>query len=556
MNKALFLALAALAAGYARCAVSVTASRAYVDRKTSVSSVTDAGEEVGFFIGTNTNAVFAGTGYVYRVAVAVSSATNALRSKTDMNVYADATGEWVASPPAGYEVEISDVSWVDWGDEDYTGYLFTGSVTKDGESFEFYSSMGNSYPTGTDPETVTSDVIYISESETLYVPVSRFKGVSPTGDLLATKGELAAATNGVRSKTDLAVYVPETTPWRCTTVRASGDYSSMTNLSKWTFTCYNADESYYPSLYYDGQEIGDCNSPMPEDEYPTSPSWNMFYDEDLDVTFEREIKGMTVGLIATRGDATNAAIAVADSRISTNNAAFVAAVLAAPLSGADADDLSEIAEYGSYGTVGAALLALIAGLAALKRRMATAETEIDGKADMDDLPYELVTPGEWTYSGLPDGVTVSGMSFDENTYVWTLTLSDGSQIMASGGGDTEREVHFYPESGEIVASRSSPGQLVDRAVNAVSVSSATTLTLPPAVAGRARDLVVRLSVIVTSQTITFAPSAGDTIDFETDGDEFPVPDSDGTWLYSFTETAAGKLAVSLKRVTSVAQGGA
>lgn len=78
---------------------------------------------------------------------------------------------------------------------------------------------------------------------------------------------------------------------------------------------------------------------------------------------------------------TSAAKAVADAKISTNNAAFVAAVLAAPLAGANADDLSEIAEYGSYGTVGAALLALIAGLAALKRRMATAETSISGKLD-------------------------------------------------------------------------------------------------------------------------------------------------------------------------------
>jgi hypothetical protein len=66
-------------------------------------------------------------------------------------------------------------------------------------------------------------------------------------------------------------------------------------------------------------------------------------------------------------ESTNAAVAVTDTKISTNNSAFVSAVLAAPLVGADTNDLSEIAEYGSYGTVGAALLALIAGLAALKR---------------------------------------------------------------------------------------------------------------------------------------------------------------------------------------------
>lgn len=69
-----------------------------------------------------------------------------------------------------------------------------------------------------------------------------------------------------------------------------------------------------------------------------------------------------------------------DDAISTNNPEFVAAVLAAPLTGADQSDLSEIGEYGSYGTVGAAILALIAGLAALKR----------GKADKTELPYDIV----------------------------------------------------------------------------------------------------------------------------------------------------------------------
>ena len=73
--------------------------------------------------------------------------------------------------------------------------------------------------------------------------------------------------------------------------------------------------------------------------------------------------------------------AYVDDAISTNNAAFVEAVLAAPIAGADPSDLAEIGEYGSYGTVGAAILALLAGLAALKR----------GKADKTELPYDIVT---------------------------------------------------------------------------------------------------------------------------------------------------------------------
>lgn len=74
-----------------------------------------------------------------------------------------------------------------------------------------------------------------------------------------------------------------------------------------------------------------------------------------------------------------------ESKISTNNPAFVSAVLSAPLVGADPSDLSELAEYGSYGTVGAAILALIAGLAALKRRMTAAETAVDSKLDEESV---------------------------------------------------------------------------------------------------------------------------------------------------------------------------
>ena len=62
-------------------------------------------------------------------------------------------------------------------------------------------------------------------------------------------------------------------------------------------------------------------------------------------------------------------------------------------------------------------------------------------------------------------------------------------------------------------------------------------------------------------TITFAAPTGETITYETDGDEFPVPDEAGTWSYSFTENCvAHKFAVALKKVNEVAapqaQGGA
>ena len=246
-----------------------------------------------------------------------------------------------------------------------------------------------------------------------------------------------------------------------------------------------------------------------------------------------------------------------ESKISTNNPAFVSAVLSAPIVGADPSDLSELAEYGSYGTVGAALLALIAGLAALKRRMTAAETAIDGKADADDLPYALVVPGEWTYSGVPAGVSNYGLVWDDAWFF--VYYYEGESYGSSVLGDEDAlELSFVLFDSTVTATRASlPGNLSDRAVNAVPVSTDTELTLPAIVhTGKARDFLVRLEISgSTVPTITFAAPTGETIVYETDGDEFPVPDEEGTWIYSFTETVAGTFAVALKSVSVVTQGG-
>lgn len=183
-------------------------------------------------------------------------------------------------------------------------------------------------------------------------------------------------------------------------------------------------------------------------------------------------------------ESTNAAIAVADAKISTNNAAFVAAVTNCPVShqgGGGAD--WPIGDFGQYGTIGAIIAALVAASTWLKSH----------------LRYEL------------------------------------HDVVLTGGA----------------------GTLLDRAGNLVVVSGDTTLTLPAAVAGYCRDFLVRLEISGSAvPTITFAAPTGETITYETDGDEFPVPDEAGDWLYSFTESCvAHKFAVSLKKVNVVAQGG-
>ncbi len=259
-------------------------------------------------------------------------------------------------------------------------------------------------------------------------------------------------------------------------------------------------------------------------------------------------------------ESTNAAVAVADAKIGTNNAAFVSAVLAVPLTGADAGDLAEIAEYGGYGTVGAAILALIAGLAALKRRVTSAETALAQKASLTDLPYALVEPGKWEfiYSGAYD---ISGPFEDNGTWHYTAGIYLSNVFNSESEAVTALTLTFTDpsEPGDtFTATRPSlPGHLCDRAGNRVVVSGDTTLTLPAAVAGYARDFLVRLEISgSTVPTITFAAPTGETIVYETDGDEFPVPDESGTWLYSFTESCvAHKFAVALKKVNTVAQGG-
>lgn len=247
---------------------------------------------------------------------------------------------------------------------------------------------------------------------------------------------------------------------------------------------------------------------------------------------------------ASLNDATNAAVAVADAKISTNNEAFVSAVLAAPLVGASQSDLTELSEYGSYGTVGAALLALIAGLAALKRRMASAETAINGKASASDLPYAMVTPGEWELSGSGYDPTKTYDIYEsqgEEFYSYDL-VENGAIIESLIDYSTEQvlSIEFFEgQSSPVTATRASlPDHLLDRAVNAVPVSSATALTLPEANPGHMRDLYVRLSVSASGagSTVTWTVAQGES------WDAMGAPPSsfaEGTYLYHISEVAAG-----------------
>ena len=187
---------------------------------------------------------------------------------------------------------------------------------------------------------------------------------------------------------------------------------------------------------------------------------------------------------------------------------------------------------------------------------------VPNKANAADLPYAMATPGEWTFSGAPTGYEPTGIAYDDLEGTWILTyIVQGEEtdlITAQRTADDLLVVFTMDDENAITATRPSlPGHLLDRAGNRVVVTGATQLTLPDAVPGHIRDFLVRLEISgSTVPTITFAAPTGETIAYETDGDEFPVPDEVGNWVYSFTENCvAHTFAVSLKKVNVVAQGG-
>ena len=213
-------------------------------------------------------------------------------------------------------------------------------------------------------------------------------------------------------------------------------------------------------------------------------------------------------------------------------------------------------------------------LAALNAQgnLADSGAKVSDFATPSDLPYALVTPGEWEFSELPSGYSDPVCEWNSSENVMLLTMQYEGDDFEIGNYDVTQDslsVSFRWDEGPgteahvVTATRASlPGHLLDRAGNLVVVTGDTTLTIPAAVPGYIRDFLVRLEISgSTVPTITFqgqgseAPNGADEITYETDGDEFPVPDEAGTLLYSFTETASHTFAVSLKKVNTVTQGG-
>ena len=131
----------------------------------------------------------------------------------------------------------------------------------------------------------------------------------------------------------------------------------------------------------------------------------------------------------------------------------------------------------------------------------------------DELPYALVTPGEWAFSGLPNGVSAV-MQYTVDNY-WEIRLSNGDhQKNTVAAGENAISVEFPVSEWmegtatySVTATRASlPGHLLDRAVNTVSVDDATTFAFPEEIQNKSRDFYLNMSVS-GSQTVTFPPTS-------------------------------------------------
>lgn len=162
------------------------------------------------------------------------------------------------------------------------------------------------------------------------------------------------------------------------------------------------------------------------------------------------------------------------------------------------------------------------------------------KADVNDLPYALVTPGEWQFSGsdVQSGVAYTIDIYEDslNPGFWDYDIYADGVYLDSVSGDTATPSSIEFQNTNITATYTGI-VLLDRAVNAVSVTGATEITLPSLITGKSRDLLVRMTVTADS-AVTFSAQTGETV----------------TWDDAGSPTATYEACVHLLRFTEISQG--
>lgn len=207
--------------------------------------------------------------------------------------------------------------------------------------------------------------------------------------------------------------------------------------------------------------------------------------------------------------------------------------------------------------------------------------QIAAKAGTADLRYALVVAPVVTTYSVPDAWFP--ITFTHNGTSYTVPLADKDMIVVNDGyleyhgpnGEFVSMAYFngavlsdiapnvsslqfngvVPVEGETALEDTHTAALTDRASNRVTPAdaSALTLTLPAAVPGYMRDLIVRLDLtaLATAPEVTFAAPTGETVTFETEDGAMPEHEAGKVNLVSLTETAAGVIAVAHKTMQEV-----
>ena len=180
------------------------------------------------------------------------------------------------------------------------------------------------------------------------------------------------------------------------------------------------------------------------------------------------------------------------------------------------------------------------------------------KADASSLPYALVDVTIENTLYLPDSAfPITYYSTSQQKNVTCTGMDDGVDIFFDGVAGYEMDVggdmvaHFLSDgsfdgtmgdaenllfNGQSSATLSfaNTATLADRAINAVSLSSAATLVMPAANAGHARDFVVRLTLTETGGTVPSVTFPAD-VAYETEGGKWPDLTEAGTYIVRLTE---------------------
>lgn len=154
-----------------------------------------------------------------------------------------------------------------------------------------------------------------------------------------------------------------------------------------------------------------------------------------------------------------------------------------------------------------------------------------GLAYSSDLWYDLFDAGNWSFYGVPDGTSIS---VTESSGAWYFSV--GGTDYAATSSDSGRVLSgSITVDGNSYAISSTRFILRDRAVNYLSLSSDQFIGLPEAVPGKARDMLLNLSLVEQTGSVVPVPYLDANVDYETESGEWPDFSTAGSYVVRLTE---------------------